>query len=64
MVQPEIVLEYGRKVGTRIARTLRSHPIGDRNQYYADMAFWTILNWEHRASGARHCTCAAWPRHL
>ena len=60
MVQPELVRTYGRKAGTRIARTLRSRPISDWNRHYADMAFWTVLNWEHRASGARHWAGGRW----
>ena len=54
MMGAELKSLYGPSTGREIRDTLLGTPGNKWARYYADMAFWTVLNWESRGSGAHH----------
>lgn len=54
MITPELKRTYGPEKGREIRDTLLDTPGSRWSRFYMDMAFWTILNWEHKTSGAHH----------
>lgn len=54
MITKELRRTYGDKQGRAIRDRLFEVKPTKWNRFYWDMAFYTVLNWEHRASGAKH----------
>lgn len=54
MMAPELRDTFGDEEGKRIRDELLETPGRKWNRFYMDMAFWTVVNWEGRASGAGH----------
>ena len=54
MITPELKATYGAKEGKRIRDILLNTPGRKWSRFYMDMAFWTVVNYEGRASGAFH----------
>ena len=60
MLYKELKQEVGKKEAKRLTRILRSIPAEKWNRYWQDAAFYTILNWKHKASGAHHWAGGRW----
>jgi hypothetical protein len=54
MMTDELKATFGPEKGLEIRDTLLDTPGRKWSRYYMDMAFWTVVNWEGRASGASH----------
>jgi hypothetical protein len=54
MMGRELKATHGKKRGREIRRQLHATKPTLWHRHYWDMAFYTILNWEHRGSGAHH----------
>lgn len=60
MLYPELKAEVGKKEAKRLTRILRGLPAERWNRYWQDAAFYTILNWKHKGSGAHHWAGGRW----
>ena len=60
MLYKELKQEVGKKEAKRLTRILRSIPAEKWNRYWQDAAFYTILNWKHKGSGAHHWAGGRW----
>jgi len=54
MITPELRQMFGDKKGREIRDQLHNTKPTKWNRFYWDMAFYTILNWEHPGSGQHH----------
>lgn len=54
MMTPELSSMFGKKTGRSIVKALRSTPMNKWSPFYQQMAFATVLNWDHPYSGAHH----------
>lgn len=54
MMTPELRRVYGDRRGRQIRDELHNTHPTRWHRFYWDMAFYTILNWEHDGSGAHH----------
>lgn len=54
MMRPELQRMFGKQQGKAISEKLLRTPGHKWHRFYMDMAFYTILNWDHDWSGKRH----------
>jgi len=54
MMLPELTTMFGKHKANTISYRLRVTPMNKWRPYWQHMAFATVLNWEHPASGAKH----------
>lgn len=60
MIYPELSDMYGVAEAKRIRATLLRIGIPRYSRFYQDMAFYTVLSWEHKFSGAKHWSGGRW----
>lgn len=60
MIYPELRQMYGKKEAKRIRTTLLRVGIPHYSRFYQDMAFYTVLSWDHKFSGAKHWYGGRW----
>jgi hypothetical protein len=54
MLIAEHAEHWGRSDTREMLKRLRSLPVNKWNRYWQDAAFYTVLNWEYKGSGASH----------
>lgn len=60
MMGHELRSRYGTRIGNQIRDKLLSRPIYRWSRFMQDMAFYTVLNWDHKYSGAKHWSGGRW----
>jgi len=60
MMTPELQAMFGKQLGKRIARTLRTTEMHKWLPYFQQMAFFTVVNWGRDGAGVHHFSGGRW----